>query len=148
MRVKQFRPAAIGERVRVHKNLQNGRWTIRTRNSAGAWSVAEYRDEITLSDATPKASEAGARRINRNGKRSVVACIEGTLESCAPTSDGVEIHYNPFRRADFHSVKSAPQRRYQVAEDGIYRPTDETWCGSARIFFPAGGAFFLDTGTE
>ena len=129
MQVKNFRHTEIGTRGRVHKNLQTGRWVIRTKEGKG-WSVAEYRDEITLSDATPKASEAGAQRINKMGKRSVVACVEGTLEACAPTSDGVEIHYNPFRRADFHSVAGA------------------TWNGSARIFFPAGGAFFLDGGAE
>jgi hypothetical protein len=102
-----------GTRVQVHRNLTRGDWVIkvRGRNAKGqmVWTLAEYRDEVSLVNCVEKASVKGAERIRRNteekGKpcREVVAKVEGTLIETRPAHNGIAIRYNPHRRNDFHT---------------------------------------------
>lgn len=127
MRVKDFRHVEPGTHVRVHKNLQTGTWVIQTKTKGRGWSVAEWRDEVSLSAVIAKDSAAGAARVVRHNRRKVVAWVEGTLEKTrAPQpGEGVEVHFNPFRRPDFHTL------------DG------ESWRDGKCAYFPPGGGFFI-----
>lgn len=129
MRVKDFRRVEVGTHVRVHKNLQTGTWVIQTKTRGKGWSVAEWRAEVSLSSAIAKDSAAGAARVVRSNRRKVVAWVEGTLEETRTpqTGEGVEIHFNPFRRPDFHTLEG------------------ETWRESEAAYFPPGGGFFISS---
>jgi hypothetical protein len=100
----------IGQRVRLHVNLQNGTIAVSEKTASG-WRVAGYTCGATLSNATARRTGDGAKvwatRIGK-GRRAVVAWIEGTLTALDVThprwwTDGrpQSIHYNPHRCRDF-----------------------------------------------
>lgn len=111
---KQVRQAAdpaalIGQRVRVHLNLHLARAGV-----AECFSVANPTTgtvilnarTVVLNGVEYKASLAGWKRIQRLGKRKVVAYAVGTLTALdvdADTAGRTEVTYNPNRRWDFHT---------------------------------------------
>jgi len=134
---------ADGERVRVHKNLHTGAWSIRAqiRNGKGRlqWKVIETRASVTLHGWHTETSAKGAERIRRNRCREVVACIDGTLGSdidpaaysYRPYALWDWISYNPYRSDEFHTA------------DGI-----SVAAGSIMVFPSTGShALAIDIGT-
>tara|TARA_R100001129_G_scaffold3651_1_gene3529 strand:- start:433 stop:834 length:402 start_codon:yes stop_codon:yes gene_type:complete len=97
--------AAVGDRVRVYKNLKNGQWSVQVKVPGKGWRLSTYVDSVVLTDAVPICSESGAARIRRRQEREVVAKIEGTLRSF-DTSRNIHVpyravRYNPFRGDQF-----------------------------------------------
>ena len=95
---------AIGDPVRVHKNLNTGTWSLQVKVKGKGWRVACHPDRVTLRDAIPVCSAAGAARIRARSRRAVVASISGILVSIDqdhPIQGAQSIHYNPFRSDDF-----------------------------------------------
>jgi len=127
-------PIAPGETVRVHRNLNpvrmdtgetlEGLWVVRV-NRSGKWLHAGYRREVTIANCVPHATAGGVRRIEKRGRRDVVAWITGSYVADVAELSGVEVHYNPYRSADF------------TLEDGT------AYTGSSLAAFPAGASYFL-----
>ena len=65
--------AAVGDRVRVYKNLKNGQWSVQVKVPGKGWRLSTYVDSVVLTDAVPICSESGAARIRRRQEREVVA---------------------------------------------------------------------------
>jgi hypothetical protein len=99
----------IGERVEVHYNLQAAKrgepaWAVTAREG-----LIGYVDSITLADVTPRywTGDKGHGAIIARNRRKVVAWLRGTVVGEAHATDGnadgVEVAYNPFRSATFHT---------------------------------------------
>ena len=98
----------VGDPVRVHKNLHNGKWSVRMKIPSKGWRVVAHVDSITIANAVPKCSISGAQRVRDRGVRAVVACIEGVFVSFSDKVDGGlacdAIHFNPFRSDHFTHI--------------------------------------------
>lgn len=100
--MKYGRPVSDGEEVRVHYHLRKHVWVVSARVPGKGWQVAEYRDTLTLSNASPMVSLAGVARIQASGCRKVVAYIVGTLECASMTPcEGSPVRFNPHVSPDF-----------------------------------------------
>jgi len=82
-------PSLLGERVRVHKNLQRGDWTITVRGK----KVASV-EAITLADVTFHIWPEGQRR-SRIGKRRVHLWAQGIVCASVPILAETALHYCP-----------------------------------------------------
>ena len=106
----------IGERVRVHVNLQRGDFSISQRGR-----VIASADDVTLSDVRFVVSEATRQRTIRFNRRRVHAWAEGTLVAVDtnPCVEGMTgVTYNPHRAPTFTTfdgtpVESAPQMTFK-----------------------------------
>ena len=114
----------IGEQIQVYKNLKTKLWSVRTRTSKG-WRLEGHYDQLTVSNATPHISVKGAERIKNKQSREVVAWIDCYFVSTEASDGGTEVHYNPYRRSDFH-----------------YN-SDATFSGCAAAFFPPNNSTFF-----
>ena len=115
-----------GESIQVYKNLKTGSWSVRTKTAKGRRLEGHYAT-LTVSNATPKTSEKGALRIQSKKSREVVAWINCDFVSTEFTDlPGSEVHYNPYRRHDFHY------------ESG------QSFQGCGLATFPADSAYFLE----
>ena len=120
----------LGTRLQVYKNLTTGTWSAKARiphpkTGKMVWRKVWGGLEISLENVIAKASIKGALRIVKNDSREVVAWIEGDFAGFHSTPGGREVHYNPFRRSDFHLT------------DG------SSFEGAPSASFPAKSAFFL-----
>tara|TARA_R100001463_G_scaffold44124_3_gene91831 strand:+ start:8392 stop:8775 length:384 start_codon:yes stop_codon:yes gene_type:complete len=92
-----------GTPVRVYKNLNLGNWTVQTKITGKGWRKAGGVDECHIFNATPVTSEKGQARIIAKGQREVIASIQGEWGGENTTDIATApVHYNPFRRSDFH----------------------------------------------
>jgi hypothetical protein len=101
-RVCADRALAIGERVRVHKNLQRGDWSV----TVGGVVVASV-DRIVLADVTFRYWVGGRERVLASAasgrpRRRVCAWAEGVVAALpADTLTRVLLHYDPYESAEF-----------------------------------------------
>ena len=122
-----------GATLQVYKNLTTGTWSAKARvphpkTGKLVWRKVWGGDSITIALPTAKTSDKGAERIRKNNSREVVAWITGEFVSFSGDhSEGLfeSIHYNPFRRADFHTLQG------------------KTYEGSSLAVFPANSSHFL-----
>lgn len=99
----------IGERVRVHLNLQRGDFSITQQGRV----VASAHD-VTLKDVRFIVSETTRQRVIRHTRRRVHAWAEGVLVSVdtKPDTTGMRgITYNPYRAATFTTFDGEPVTR-------------------------------------
>lgn len=116
----------IGEQIQVYKNLKTKLWSVRTRTPKG-WRLEGHYEQLTVSNASPHISVKGAERIRNKQSREVVAWIDCYFVSTETSTGHIEVHYNPYRRSDFH-----------------YN-SDETFSGCAAAFFPPNNSpFFVE----
>ena len=112
-----------GQRVRVHRNLQNGLWSVtdpKTRR------VICHVPSIALDNATPKVSLATMRTIRAKNRRRVGAWIEGTVSAQAGSESGEPLRFNPHRG------------------DTFTLPSGADWTGGGTVSFTANhGCGFL-----
>ena len=100
--MKYARQPILGETVRVHKNLNTGKWSVSARIPKKGFQVIAHLDTVTIHNAIPKVSIKGVQRIREKQVRSVVARIEGTyIGTDIDTSSTATIHYNPYRNENF-----------------------------------------------
>ena len=86
----------MGQRVRVHKNLHRGDWSVTVRGR-----VVAHVAEIVLSDVSFKVRESARQQVIARRCRQVHAWGEGTVVASAPDEARVAITYNPYRAATF-----------------------------------------------
>lgn len=93
---------AIGDKVRVHKNLHRGDWSVTVNGK-----VVAHVSEICLSGISFKVRETTRQRVIAKRCRGVHAWIEGTVSS-VPRGNWVPITYNPYRAAEFTTREGKP----------------------------------------
>ena len=71
-----------GRRVFVYKNLHEGCWSVKDRQTG---HVVAHADKVELSDVELKVSQAGRRRVIEEQRKNVHAGLVGTLESVSLT---------------------------------------------------------------
>jgi diketogulonate reductase-like aldo/keto reductase len=92
----------LGLKVYIYYNLHKKVFSIKAMEGANKGRVVGYSHYITLSEATPKVSEAGRLRVLREGVKNVHAGIIGTLISVDKgTIKGLQVEYNPYLYTTF-----------------------------------------------
>ena len=119
-----------GRRVFVYKNLHEGCWSVKDRQTG---HVVAHADQAALSDVDLKVSQAGRRRVLEEQRKNVHAGVEGTLEliglrGCpskryvvrggdGPGESPVLVTYNPYKYETF--VNKADEKPVLSAERAI-----------------------------
>lgn len=95
------RTAPVGIRVMAYRNLHKACWSLKDLRSG---RVVAHLDEVTLSDATFRVSQAGRERVIRERSKNVHAGVVGTVIS-SPDAGIVasmrRVRYNPYQTATF-----------------------------------------------
>tara|TARA_R100000458_G_scaffold16764_1_gene14416 strand:- start:690 stop:1064 length:375 start_codon:yes stop_codon:yes gene_type:complete len=103
--MKYKRKLIEGETVRVHKNLNNGKWSISARIPKKGFQVVAHLDTVTLLNVTPKISQAGIKRIRTKKVRAVVAYLEGTFTFNNVSALSIGVFFNPYKNTHFVSTR-------------------------------------------
>ena len=99
--MKYAREIKPDEHVRVHKNLNTGRWTVCAKVPGKSWQAIKSVGQITIKNAVPIVSLSGLERLRRNKSREVIAKIEGFYVDDNYNTTDTSIHFNPYRSDDF-----------------------------------------------
>ncbi len=115
MMIKGFkgRTFSMGDKVRVYRNLNNGKWSILAMTGEYKNKVVGHLEELSLSDVRFIVSAAGQARVRREGRKNVHAYAQGVLSSITAAPFGVDVpivSYDPygkdfFFRKDNENVK-------------------------------------------
>ena len=81
-------------KVKVHRNLNKGCWSVRAGNK-----VIMHALSLTLADCTFHVSLAGRKRVLAQKRKNVHAYVQGTL--IEPCGGGKRVTYNPYRAGTF-----------------------------------------------
>jgi hypothetical protein len=92
-----------GRRVRVHRNLQNGLWSL-TDNG----KVVAHAESLRLSSVEFVVQPGGRDRAKAEHQRNVHAWAEGILTSRVTDYTDTIITYNPFLDKGFHTIYYEP----------------------------------------
>jgi hypothetical protein len=92
----------IHEKVRIYRNLNNGRMSIQAKVRE-SWKVVGHVQNAILQDVQFRISEAGRQRVIRDGCKNVHAWGEGILLAEFDTSinAAIDLTYNPYLNATF-----------------------------------------------
>jgi len=133
----------VGEDVFVYKNLRYDCWSIRVGRK-----VKQHANVVWLTDVTFKVSQAGRRRVLREGRKNVHAGLEGTLINYTDASvpdhpvyrkleKWYTIQYNPYRIDYFLDNKTNKPLFYKQCvlmvsghrtfENGLWYPEDSNY---------------------
>jgi len=107
------RTFSMGDKVRVYRNLNNGKWSILAMTGEYKNKVVGHIEELSLSDVRFIVSAAGQARVRREGRKNVHAYAQGVLSSITAAPFGVDVpivSYDPygkdfFFRKDDENVK-------------------------------------------
>lgn len=96
------RTASTGQVVQVYRNLHNGLWSVKDKESG---LVLGHDDVVVLQDAKFIVKEAGRQRVLREQKKNVHAYVEGILldPNTVPNDDLRAVTYNPYCFSSFVS---------------------------------------------
>ena len=114
------RAVTVGDYVRVHRNLNNGRWVVTATTGAYKGLVVAYADTVALDDVTTKVSAAGQARVAAGGHRDVHAWLLGTLST--PTAEDLD-------------ARRVVTYRPHIAPEFIYADTGDHIATVARVVF-------------
>jgi hypothetical protein len=91
------RAVAVGDAVRVHRNLNNGMWVITATTGAHKGLVVAYADAVALDNVTTKVSVARQAKVAAGAHRDVHAWLVGTLSTVCDADDtmGRVVTYRP-----------------------------------------------------
>lgn len=98
------RTAPVGTRVMAYRNLHKGCWSLKNLRTG---RVVAHLDEVFISDALFRVSEAGRQRVIREQAKNVHAGVVGVV---SPTPGGGVfalrrgVRYNPYQAATFLTV--------------------------------------------
>lgn len=104
------RTVSLGDKVRVYRNLNNGKWSIKAMTGEYKGKVVAHLDYLTLKDTSFIVSMAGRARVLREGRKNVHAFAMGFLHSCNEIeleSTSEVITYDPYRCGFFYSIDSS-----------------------------------------
>lgn len=110
---------ALGQRVRCHKNLHRGDWSISLKGK-----VVAHVPEIVLANVTFKIRETARQRVIARKCREVHCWAEGEIALAYPAGlEALPITYSPYRAPTFTArATGAPvtscQFVYFTARDG------------------------------
>src|SRR5262249_21845520 len=96
----------IGARVRVHKNLNRGDWSVTVSGKV----VAHVR-EVVLAGVTFRVREGARQRVLARKCREVQAWCEGVLAALPSGLGETPITYNPYRAGAFTTRAGVPLAR-------------------------------------
>ena len=107
------RTFSMGDKVRVYRNLNNGKWSILAMTGEYKNKVVGHLEELSLSDVRFIVSAVGQARVRREGRKNVHAYAQGVLSSITAAPFGVDVpivSYDPygkdfFFRKDDENVK-------------------------------------------
>lgn len=121
---KNGRSVAVGQKVKVYRNLHNGLWSLKDVESG---LVLGYCEQVTLQGlqasrrkralTTFTVSKAGRARVLREKKKTVHAYVIGHLESFAYEQLESAIYYNPYKVSSFVSENKAVYHARRVSLD-------------------------------
>ncbi len=90
-----------GTPVRVYWNLHKLCYSVQTRQPF-AWRVHGHASSLQLNDVTFHVSQAGNKRVRKEGKKNVHAFVKGTwTEGWDKYPDFERVHYNPYQYTQF-----------------------------------------------
>lgn len=101
-------------RVQVYRNLNEGGYSVQSRETANYGKVIDHVDEITLVDARFVVQDAGRQRVREEGRKNVHAFVRGRKGSPAALEEGTPITYNPY--AYDHFVDAQTEEPVAAAE--------------------------------
>jgi hypothetical protein len=132
-------------KVRVHRNLHTGGWSVQHKTPKG-WRLYARADFVALQWCRWRVSEAGSARAKRQGRRNVHAFAEGRLQTllgageakgewpCGrPKKRGQAVSYNPYTMDTFQSPSGKPVRYSRRA---YFLPTGVALATRAREWDP------------
>jgi hypothetical protein len=109
---------AMQERVRIYRNLNNGRLSIQQKLD-GRWIVTGHVTDCVIEAVTFSVSEAGRQRVIRDRRKNVHAWGEGILiGQSADVAAAIDLAYNPYSNKTFidrHTGKTIDRCRYLMA---------------------------------
>ena len=104
------------QRVRVHRNIRTGTWSIAIKTPKG-WRVRGHATSVELLDARCHVSKAGRARVLREQCKNVHAYIEGLIDlrnmqstegAAFPYGNAERISYNPYKAGTFTTSDGEP----------------------------------------
>jgi len=99
--MKYKRELIDGEEIRVHKNLNNGKWSVSARIPKKGFQVVAHLDTVNVINAIPKISLATLKRIKTRNIRNVCAHIQGFYTTINSGQLDIKVSYNPYRNDNF-----------------------------------------------
>ncbi|MBN9415480.1 MAG: hypothetical protein J0I12_08565 [Candidatus Eremiobacteraeota bacterium] len=119
-----------GRRVFVYKNLHEGCWSVKDRETG---HVVAHADRVELSDVELKVSQSGRRRVLEEQRKNVHAGLVGTLQGVqlsgfpskryvvpgqsSEQPSGQLVTYNPYKYSSF--VNKADETPVLTAERAV-----------------------------
>jgi hypothetical protein len=89
-------------KVFVYKNLHKNQFSIKALEGEHKHRVIAHRNEVFLTDASPKVSEPGRQRVLAERQKNVHAGIVGLWsDDMFELPEGPEITYNPYENKTF-----------------------------------------------
>lgn len=112
--MKYIRDIESGERVRVHRNLNNGRMSVLSwnNNHDDKARVIAHVDNIFLTDCKFIVQPAGSRKAKETNERNVHAFIEGNVSN--PVNDidwDGRVTYHPFKLDNFILINNRNKKQ-------------------------------------
>lgn len=113
----------IGQTVQVYRNLHRDCLSVRMKveqtytDSNGVvrrrkgWKVVAHLPAITIIEPRFKVSEAGRKRVIREGRKNVHAYVEGVVGTLDECRDGQRVYYDPFKFETFVTELEWPIRK-------------------------------------
>ena len=102
MKAAISRELPVGQRVFVYYNLRSHLWSVKALTGPNKGLVIAHCRDLTLSNVTPRISEAGRQRVLRDKQKNVHAGLVGHWEALEyPYVHTASITYNPYRAATF-----------------------------------------------
>lgn len=137
---------AVGEEVRVYRNLHHKCWSVQAKvwTDAGRqeWRVVFHANAVVLEDARFQVNEAGRQKVLRERKKNVHAFVAGKLRYLShPWNAGdtnyfrQPVTYNPYKAPTFVEASTSPPVPVLQApaawltDDG----TSRVWCVPAEL---------------
>lgn len=99
------RTVSTGDKVRIYRNLNNKKWSVRAQTGEFKNKVVAHLDELTLTDVTFIVSLAGMRRVQSEKRKNVHAYAQGIIESFESVSacqDSEFVTYDPYKGSFFY----------------------------------------------
>ena len=116
-------------KVFVYYNLHKKLWSIKAMEGPDKGRVIKHAMTVNLRDAKPKVSQAGRRRVLKEGRKNVHAGIVGELMGTfnAKVNDllGEPVTYNPYKHDSFVYAKDTEQK---------YTGSDYVWLMDKKVY--------------